>query len=390
LDNFSGSKYCLAITTVSFIMIVFNQLIPSIISFHLMTQLLLTYTQLGLLFSVFSFAYSAMQIPSGIMSDRFGGEKVLPIALALMGFGTFLFAFSSNFYNALLFRLISGFGAGMILPTSINMISNRFTGKKLDLAMGVFSSGWSIGQVLMYLVVPLMLIAMNWRNILQFVAIMTLATMFFASLYKVGPSKKVNNYKNSKTTYFNLLSKELVLFTIFHLTYLGTIIGMLSWTPSFLKDQYGVKDILIGMIIAGMGIMSSIASISGGYLSKMHSKKIIIYLSSFTTIFSLILITFAKEFQLVIPVLFLFAFGSQLYTPALFALVPTLSKRGYANSGLTFGIFNTGGNVGGLIAPVLMGCLIDMTKSYSFAFLIPLGMSLIGLLSAFIVRKRLE
>src|SRR5438445_2127784 len=54
----------------------FSALLPSIID-----ELQLSYTRAGLLASAFFYAYVLMQIPSGLLGDRFGRRRVLLIGL---------------------------------------------------------------------------------------------------------------------------------------------------------------------------------------------------------------------------------------------------------------------------------------------------------------------
>src|SRR2546422_11723326 len=54
----------------------FSALLPSIIG-----ELQLSYTRAGLLASAFFYAYVLMQIPSGLLGDRFGRRRILVLGL---------------------------------------------------------------------------------------------------------------------------------------------------------------------------------------------------------------------------------------------------------------------------------------------------------------------
>src|SRR2546426_9015801 len=54
----------------------FSALLPSIIG-----ELHLSYTRAGLLASAFFYAYVLMQIPSGLLGDRFGRRRILVLGL---------------------------------------------------------------------------------------------------------------------------------------------------------------------------------------------------------------------------------------------------------------------------------------------------------------------
>ena len=107
-------------------------------------------TQFGLLLSVFSIAYATMQIPSGILSDRFGGEVVLSAGLVLMGLATLGFSFSSSTQMAISLRTLSGLGGGLVLTAAVKSLSGRFIGGKLTKAMSIFGVGQGVGFVLTF------------------------------------------------------------------------------------------------------------------------------------------------------------------------------------------------------------------------------------------------
>ena len=64
--------------------------------------------QLGLLASFFFYAFLAMQLPAGIILDRFNIKWVLSITCAGCGLGCLLFGYSSNFIYACISRSIMG------------------------------------------------------------------------------------------------------------------------------------------------------------------------------------------------------------------------------------------------------------------------------------------
>src|SRR6266446_4230213 len=58
----------------------FSALLPSII-----TELGLSYTRAGLLASAFFYAYVLMQLPAGLLGDRFGRRRILVLGLLIGG-----------------------------------------------------------------------------------------------------------------------------------------------------------------------------------------------------------------------------------------------------------------------------------------------------------------
>lgn len=87
---------------------------PSTLTKQIGTQLSLTSTSLGVLFSALFIANMVSQIPGGILLDKVRGKKVLLLALSSMIIGCLLWANSTSLlYWGLLSQIMIGFGAGV-------------------------------------------------------------------------------------------------------------------------------------------------------------------------------------------------------------------------------------------------------------------------------------
>ena len=69
---------------------------PSAMEFALRSHFGLTATGFGILSSVYYYAYVPMQLPVGILMDRFGPRRLLTIACAICVLGTLMFANASS------------------------------------------------------------------------------------------------------------------------------------------------------------------------------------------------------------------------------------------------------------------------------------------------------
>ena len=74
------------------------------------------------------------------MADRLGGGKALLFSLIAAGLAPFLSVFGT-FTAVLGWRLIAGGACGIVLPSSVRLLSSWFSKKELNSAMGVFGSG---------------------------------------------------------------------------------------------------------------------------------------------------------------------------------------------------------------------------------------------------------
>src|SRR4051794_33574328 len=73
----------------------------------------ITDSQLGIFVLLQIGVYAAMQIPTGILVDRYGPRRMLVVASALMGVGQLLFAVAPSYPMALFARALLGCGDAM-------------------------------------------------------------------------------------------------------------------------------------------------------------------------------------------------------------------------------------------------------------------------------------
>lgn len=93
--------------------------------------------QISALGAAFLYSYAASQLLMGCFSDRYGGVRILLIGGTLFSTGTIVFPLISHeyYYIMLLFRLITGFGAGTIFLGVAKLLGDLYT-EKFGLALG--------------------------------------------------------------------------------------------------------------------------------------------------------------------------------------------------------------------------------------------------------------
>src|SRR5215212_9692682 len=103
----------------------------------LMSDLQLTYAQIGWLIGLFSLPGVVLAFPGGMLGRRFGERPVAVAGLALMVAGALITAWSATFLTASVGRALSG--AGFVIANTVfaKMVADWFAGKELATAMAV-------------------------------------------------------------------------------------------------------------------------------------------------------------------------------------------------------------------------------------------------------------
>jgi len=85
---------------------------------------------LSLIAVVQLFIFSAMQIPVGLLLDRFGARPIIVTGMIVLSMGQLTMAFSENTPTALIARLLLGAGDAAIFPSALRVISTWFPAQR--------------------------------------------------------------------------------------------------------------------------------------------------------------------------------------------------------------------------------------------------------------------
>ncbi len=109
--------------------------------FDISATQLATFTMLQLL------VYAGMQIPVGLLVDRFGSRSVLLVGLVLMTMGQAGFAFTDNYALALVARAFVGVGDAMTFICVLRLVSSWFPGRRIPLVTQLTGVLGQIGAI---------------------------------------------------------------------------------------------------------------------------------------------------------------------------------------------------------------------------------------------------
>ncbi|WKB36111.1 MFS transporter [Terrilactibacillus sp. S3-3] len=90
---------------------------PGVITDQLMDTFRMSASTIGLVTGIQFLAYAGLQIPLGLLADKFGPAYFLIIGTTLNGLGTLLFSTAPNEFLFFISRILVGSGDAMILST---------------------------------------------------------------------------------------------------------------------------------------------------------------------------------------------------------------------------------------------------------------------------------
>ena len=140
---------------------------------ELMSDFALSAAALGNLAAVYYYSYVVMQIPAGVMADRWGPRRVLTAGAALAALGTLLFAFAGSYAMAGLGRLLIGASVGVAFVAMLKIASHWFAPSRFAMVSGLALCTGVLGAVSAGVPLRLLVDAFGWRGVLAISAALT-------------------------------------------------------------------------------------------------------------------------------------------------------------------------------------------------------------------------
>jgi MFS family permease len=155
---------------------------PSVMVDTLMRDFMLGAAVLGNLSAIYFYAYASMQIPIGLMLDRFGPARLLAGGALVSGAGCGVFAASDSITMAYAGRFLIGGGAASSWIGALAVIARNFPHQRFAALAGGTQAFGMFGATMGQLPVGLLVNSFGWRTAMWDLGLMgvVLATLIFA------------------------------------------------------------------------------------------------------------------------------------------------------------------------------------------------------------------
>jgi MFS family permease len=340
----------------------------------------LTYTQAGSLSLAYLLIYGVIQIPVGSLADHYSPRKLVVIGvLGLMGF-SILLGLTHQFWQILLIQLCIGFSAAFMFTPSMSIFISWFSTERRTFASTLITLGVAIGILIINLIFPVIVNRLDtWRW--PFIIFGAVGLIFGLGLFIFGRDTGPRNAQTqSRLAVIRDILHNNQIWFCFGLQFirLGIVQGIGFWLPSLLIDEKQFSIQLVGVILAFQGLISAGSSIFGGYLSGKFKKPILVMgVSMVMLCITTALMVSVNSMLLIIVVIVINAMFFQAYFGPLFNMAVEI--LGPEKTGLSNGLSNMFGILGGLVSSYLMGILRDTTGSFEWGFYTVCILCVIGL-----------
>lgn len=333
------------------------------------------FVQLGLLMTVYSIATAVCQIPCGYVVDRHGAKLILVAGILVDGIAFACCAIAPNYATLLVLMLIAGAGQAVFHPADYSILSALFPQEHVGKPFAIHTFSGFAGSAAAPLIVAGLANAFNWQVALAAAGIVGIVVAVVIGLFlqappiAVAPPAEATPIEETDTSGRSLLqrfgslsyifSQTLILLFAFFIFSSMTTSGVRNFLPAALKSLANLPiGTANGMLTAFMAALA-VCVLAGGFLADRtthYGRLISACLLAGTALLVLIAVVRMPEWLLFIV---LIASGALqgLITPSRDKMVRQAGPEGSA--GKSFAFVSVGLSVGGIVAPLILGALLD-------------------------------
>ncbi len=367
----------------------------AVASAHIQEEFGITKAEMGYVFSAFAWLYTLCQIPGGWFLDRVGSRMTYFIAIMGWSVATLFQGFATGLLSLIGLRAITGIFEAPAFPTNNRLVTSWFPEQERASAVGFYTSGQFVGLAFL---TPLLiwiqeLLSWHWVFIITG-GIGIIWSLVWIKFYQApSQSKGINKAEldyireggamvdgdapAEKKTRTKLTAADWKL--VFHRKLCGVYLGQfavtstlwffLTWFPNYLTQEKGIAALTAGFMTTVPFLAAFVGVILSGIVADrlVRSGRSLGFARKTPIICGLLISTCIMGANytndpLWIMTLMAIAFFGNGFASITWSLVSSLAPVRLI--GLTGGMFNFVGGLGGITVPLVVGYL---AQDYGFA-----------------------
>lgn len=394
--------YVLALLSIVSVITFLDRINITMAGSHIMEELGLSIEQWGWVLSAFIMSYGLLQIPLGVLGDRFGQRKVLAGIVLWWSVFTAMTGMAGGFASLLLIRFAFGIGEAGAYPCITGAVGRWFPKTETGRAQGYIWAASRLGGALTPFIVIPVILSLGWKAafyILGAMGAVWVVVWYFwyrdqpsklkgitaAELDEIGSCATESKPKVVVPWKLLLKSRQFWLIISMYWFYAWATWFFFSWFPTFMEKGRGFEMKELNWAIAVPFLMSMIGNISGGYLTDGLSKRLGIKLGrrimgvsglALSSVFMFLAAFIPGKMEVFIFLSLCFGVLDMML-PSAWAVCLDVGKK---YSGAISGAMNTAGNIGGFVCASMFGYLVKATGNYNFPLFVIAGMLIMSAL----------
>lgn len=317
----------------------------------------------GLLTTGIFLTHCALQIPGGLLADRFGTKPTVTAALAVVTLGAAAIGFSHSYTELLFWKVFVGIGTGTCVVAGARFVAEMFPGPRLHVLQGLYGGSILLGSGFVIFALPRINEAGGWRPAFYTCATVAAGTLLLWIATAPVPSRT----PHPPVTLQSMLGDpQLWLLGVIQMASFGLVIVVGTWVTTFLQRSLSLKPAeagAIGSIVLLLGIV--MRPYGGSLVRKIGVKALLRVSLLFSAVACFLLASGLSSAGFASLAILFLGIGCGLPYAAVFTRAAHLYPQ---RAAAAMGLVNMLGILMILVAPPLIGYLVDWTGSFRSSF----------------------
>jgi FSR family fosmidomycin resistance protein-like MFS transporter len=377
------SLVCAAHFVSHFYILILPPLFPFIRDFYGVT-----YTQLGFALTAFNITTALCQTPAGFLVDRIGARSVLVSGLVLGAVCLAVVGLIPSFWLLVAMFAVFGIANGVYHPADYAILSQLVSNERASQAFSYHIFAGFFGTAITPATMLILQHWLGWQGAFVAASVVGLivaaalmaqpASLFEPPVKAARPADE--KPEDDKAGWSLLLSGPILLNLLFFVMITFSTTGVQNYSVVALNEAYGTPIGMANTALTANLLLSAAGVLAGGWLAARFGRPEWIAAGSFLgiAITGIVIGLTDLGFALLLIVMSLNGFVNGLMQPSRDMLVRAVTPDG--QFGKVFGFVTTGFNIGGIIAPLIFGYVMDAGHPRWVFFLVGI-LSLLAILT---------
>jgi len=359
----------------------FLRVAPSVMIPMLMHAYHLHAAEVGVLSAFYYYAYTPLQLPVGILMDRYGPRRLLTLAIFACAIGSYLFVLTQDVIIAEVGRFLVGFGSAFAFVGVLKLASVWLPPERFAMVSGLATMLGMIGAMFGDIILTELVEHIGWQYAMYYSAVFGLVLAVLVWLIvrdslpeHKNPQKRVDPHqfrdmKHALKAFVYIIKDGRVWINgvIGGLVFIPTTAFAALWGVHYLEQVFHLGSeqagVAISMIFLGWAVGGPISGWISDFIKRRRLPMTVGSLMAFVLI---TVVIYAPHFPTFMLYPLLFAFG--LFSSAqviVFAVACDYSSPKAAGTAIAFTNFLV--MLGGMIVQPLIGYLLDFSAGAAAA-----------------------
>lgn len=323
----------------------------------------LSYTELGLLMTMFFVVSGIGQALSGFVVDRVGARAVLFFGMTMLALSALVLSVADSYAGLAAGALMAGVGNAIFHPADYTLLNQRVSKARLAHGFSVHgvvgNIGWAAAPVFLTSVAA----AQGWRAAMLWAAVLPAVVLAILVLnrYALRPDPIVRHSHGGaqgSTLDFLKLPSVWMCFGFFFLTAVA-LGGIQAFAAISLESLYGISRELATSSYTAYMLASAVGMLAGGFLGagvKHHDRTVALAFTA-AALLALVLAAGAGPSWMALPLMAMIGFCSGIAGPSRDLMIRAAAPKGA--TGRVYGVVYSGLDSGLSVGPLLFGLVMD-------------------------------